>query len=308
MIVNQKILIKITHKSYKFYNLKGYEMNVGDEIEVLVSDLPIGSHLKIDIKCDLCGLERSYIYQGYMRYTKNNTIPYYCNRCNSVRVKESFEKRFGEGITNSMHVNEYREKQKENLNKSLSDHVSEKRKSTNNIKYGTDTPCQNLTIKSKLISSINSKSDYEKSKSNKKREITCLRKYGVHNVNLDDSILEKSKNTRIETGRQIPDEELTDFRKYRKKVSSFTNKNKKTLLKIWDGFDFYDGDYIRENFSLHKYDKSYPTIDHKYSVLNGFLNGVDPEVIANIENLCLTKRSNNSKKSSNNFLYLLDNI
>lgn len=308
MIINQKILVKITHKSYKFYKLKGYKMNVGDEIEIDVSDLPIGSHIKIDIKCDLCGLERNYIYQGYMKYTKNNTIPYYCNKCNSVRVKESFEKRFGNGITNSMHVVEYRDRQKENLNKSLSRNVSEKRKNTNNLKYGTDTPCQNLFIKSKLISSINSKSDEEKIETNKKREITCLEKYGVCNVNLSDSILEKSKKTRIETNRQIPDEELTEFRKYRKKVSSLTHKNKKILLEIWDGFDFYDGEYIRENFSLNKYDKSYPTIDHKYSVLNGFLNGIEPEVIAKIDNLCLTKRTNNSKKSSNNFLYLNDNI
>lgn len=121
---------------------------------------------------------------------------------------------------------------------------------------------------------------------------------------MNHKILNKSKKTRIDTGNQIPDEFLTDFRKYRKQVTSMTNKNKKILLESWNGLDYYDGEYIRDNFSLNKYDKKYPTIDHKYSVLNGFLNNITPNDISKLENLCFTKRTNNSKKSSNNFLSL----
>lgn len=304
MIVNDKVLLKITHKSHKYYKSKGYDVNVGDEVEISISDLPLGSHIKIDIRCDSCGFERKYIYQGYIKYTKNNTIPYYCNKCNSIRIKESFEKRFGEGITNSMHVEEYRNRQRENLNKSLTNEVIENRIKTNNLRYGVNSPCQNEDIKVKLIKSWSLKSTDEIEKINSKREKTCLSIYGFHNINLNQKILNKSKKTRIDNGNQIPDEFLTDFRKYRKQVTSMTNKNKKILLESWNGLDYYDDEYIRDNFSLNKYDKKYPTIDHKYSVLNGFLNNITPNDISKLENLCFTKRTNNSKKSSNNFLSL----
>ena len=59
---------------------------------------------------------------------------------------------------------------------------------------------------------------------------------------------------------------------------------------------------LTEEFT--KYDKSYPTIDHKISVFNGFINNISPEEISQLENLCITKRTNNSKKNSNNILIL----
>ena len=43
-------------------------------------------------------------------------------------------------------------------------------------------------------------------------------------------------------------------------------------------------------------DKQYPTIDHKTSILYGFLNKILPSEIGNIDNLCITKRSINSSK------------
>jgi hypothetical protein len=45
-------------------------------------------------------------------------------------------------------------------------------------------------------------------------------------------------------------------------------------------------------------------IYHKISVFYGFNNGIPAEEISKIGNLCITKRTNNSKKSSNNFLFI----
>lgn len=304
MLVNDKVIININYKNLKYYKERGYILEIGQELEVLIKDLPTGSHIKVDIKCDKCNTEKNYIYQGYNKYTKNQTIPYYCNKCNVDRIKESFENRFGKGITNSMHVPEYKKKQKENVKLSITDDVLSKRVSTNMNRYGTNVPCKNPLISLKIKNSFNSKSYLEKENINIKRELTNLEKYGVSNVNQNQTILNKSKNTRINNGNQIPDENLSEFKLYRKKVTSFTNKNKKELFKNWDGLDFYDNEYIKDNLKLDRYDVSYPTIDHKISVLNGFLNNITPEKTSELDNLCITKRTYNSRKSSNNILIL----
>jgi hypothetical protein len=52
----------------------------------------------------------------------------------------------------------------------------------------------------------------------------------------------------------------------------------------------------------------YPTIDHKTSIYFGFINKIDPILIGSIDNLCITKRSFNSKKRDlceNEFLKIL---
>lgn len=88
---------------------------------------------------------------------------------------------------------------------------------------------------------------------------------------------------------------------YRRRVKLLTNKVKMELLEEWNGYDYYDNEYIKENLNLHYNDRLYTTIDHKISVLNGFNNGLSPEFISNINNLCITKKYINSKKSNLNY-------
>jgi len=168
-------------------------------------------------------------------------------------------------------------------------------------RYGTETPLQNEIIYNKLIE-------------------TNLNKYGYVNVFQNDFIKEKIKGTNIEKyGTEfykqsleykqifidnyikkyglLPSDRNLQFKYYRSKVTNFTNKNKDNLLKNWNGYDFYDNEYIKDNFNLHSMDKNYPTIDHKISVFFGFNNNILPENISEIENLCITKKSLNSIKN-----------
>ena len=48
--------------------------------------------------------------------------------------------------------------------------------------------------------------------------------------------------------------------------------------------------------SLWYNDSKYPSLDHKVSILYGFENGIPPEEISDLKNLCITKRSLNSSK------------
>jgi len=45
-------------------------------------------------------------------------------------------------------------------------------------------------------------------------------------------------------------------------------------------------------------DRMYRTIDHKISIYYGYMNKIDADIISSIENLCITKRFINSKKSA----------
>jgi hypothetical protein len=91
-------------------------------------------------------------------------------------------------------------------------------------------------------------------------------------------------------------DEYENYKEYRLVVRRLTNQNKKDLFKNWDGKDYYDNEYIKENLNLDPYHKNYPTIDHKIPIIKGFLENIDPNNISSLDNLCITKRTINSSK------------
>ena len=152
-----------------------------------------------------------------------------------------------------------------------------------------------------------------------KYEKTCMDKYGVDNVMFVEDIKNKIKATKKE---RYGDEnynnsikiintnikkyeldnsneyEITEWEVYKRICRRFFRKVKKKVFESWDGYDFYDGEYIKNNLKLDFHDKNYPTIDHIVSILEGFKNGITPEEINSTKNLVVTKRILNAKKSS----------
>ena len=81
------------------------------------------------------------------------------------------------------------------------------------------------------------------------------------------------------------------------------------LYENWDGYDYYDGEYIKGNFSHSPLSSLYPTIDHKISTYFGFINNIEPEEISSLENLCITKKKINSQKRElTDYQFPLSNI
>ena len=91
--------------------------------------------------------------------------------------------------------------------------------------------------------------------------------------------------------------EQIEFLSYRKLVRRYTKRNKNKLYENWDGYDFYDNEYIKEYLNISHIDNKYPTIDHRVSIYYGFLNNISPQEISDLNNLCITKRGLNSKKN-----------
>lgn len=156
-------------------------------------------------------------------------------------------------------------------------------------KYGVDSYTKTEEFKELL--------NKEKDNIVYKIKSTCLEKYGVDNVSKVDEIRSKIKKTKIINGVDIPDDILSEWNLYKKNVRRITNTNKRKLYENWDGFDYYDNEYILGYLSHSHTHRYYPTIDHKISVYYGFKNSIDPEIIGSIDNLCITKRFINSTKS-----------
>lgn len=136
---------------------------------------------------------------------------------------------------------------------------------------------------------------------------SCKEKYGCDYFFQSKEFLEnkkvkdKVKETRIKNGHMISDIDMEPFLLYKRNCRRITNNQKKLLYENWDGYDYYDMEYIKDNLYLHNTNKGYPTIDHKMSIFYGFINNIKEEVIGNIENLCITKRSINCSKGNKNY-------
>jgi predicted RNA-binding Zn-ribbon protein involved in translation (DUF1610 family) len=98
----------------------------------------------------------------------------------------------------------------------------------------------------------------------------------------------------------IPLDRINEYKFYRLLVRKLTKRNKKELLKNWDGIDYYDGKYIKDNFLLHHLNNNYPTIDHKQSIHTCFKNKISAEDCSMLNNLCFTKRIINCIKNNKN--------
>lgn len=159
----------------------------------------------------------------------------------------------------------------------------QKSKITNNEKFGCDTPLQNSDILGKYF------------KTNNER-------YGGNSSSCSEKILNKQRLTRVKNGIETPSGKLvSEFKKYSNRVHNLTKKHKNELFENWDGYDFYDGEYIKDNFNFRFDNRLYPTIEHKLSIYYGFVNKIDEKEMAKLDNLAITKRCINSAKRNKDF-------
>ena len=261
MIISEEIQVKIHSKNIIFYKNSGFSnISIGDFIKIDTSQLPIGSHFLVKVECDICKKEKRLKYFKYISNIKRGGYYTCSQRCGN-----------------------------------------DKRKTSNNLLYGVDSPLQNKEIFDK-VSNTNIKkygvvntfqSEFFKNKIYKSNFL----KYGCKSPSQNKDVILKMLKTKKKNGYIENIESNSNFISYKKIVRKLTNKNIKTLYENWNGFDYYDGDYIKDNFSLDSNDPSYTTIDHKISVLFGFINNIDPNCIADINNLCVTKRKINSVKN-----------
>jgi hypothetical protein len=163
---------------------------------------------------------------------------------------------------------------------------------TNGGFYSCSNKCSMIKYKNKMLETYGVENIFQLENIKEKSKNTKTKKYCDKNYNNIDKAIETKKN------KKNLEDSLTnnDWIMYKKLSRRIFRKVKKEIFNKWDGFDFYDNEYIKDNLKLKFYDKNYPTIDHKISVYEGFLNNIPVEIINSVENLVVTKRYINSIK------------
>ena len=290
MIIDKIIKIKISLKNIEHYSFFFNDLKLKDIIDVDPNiHLQRGSNIKVNVQCDLCSVQRYIKYQAY--YNNINSCSEYkiytCDKCSHIKIKEYNKKKYGVEYY-SQHPDRNERVKQTSIEKYGVEHYSKteeyikRREITNIEKFGYINPFMDREmIKNSL-----------------------LVKYNVVNPsqvkNFSDSAKISTRITREKNGSWILLSEKTDWELYKNKVRSLTRKNVNLLE--WDGKDYYDSEYIKENFSLHHLDNNYPTIDHKISIFDGFMNNIPIDAIASIDNLCWTKRIINITKNKKSHL------
>ena len=268
MIKKEKIKIPISYRNVTHYLKLGYNAIISTELEINVRDLPIVSHVKIDVCCEVCEKVNNIMYCKYVDNKKRHGF-YSCKSCSRHKAVLTSRKIYG--VDNYMMLDEAK-----NM-------VSE-----NNIKkYGVKTTLLEKNTKDKI-----SKTMIEKYGTDKFYEVRTPNKNEKFKFkdfdSVDTDIVDPSNNYK-----KIYDK---SYLLYRNEVRRLTKRFEDTLYENWNGLDYYDKEYLKDNFELYHNDPKYPTIDHKKSVYYGFKNNIPASEIADITNLCITKRSINSSK------------
>lgn len=208
------------------------------------------------------------------------------------------------GSNNAMYLDDFKSKLKNtNLEKYgcentfQSDEIKKKIKLTNLEKLGVEYPSQSKEVRLKILKTL--MYNYGVDSPLKSEEIynemlaSNIEKYGfshpMHIQEFKDKMLVSRGDKRTYN--------IDNFKEYKDLVNKLTYTSKKNLFENWDGYDYYDNEYIKDYFNENSNSPLYPTVDHKDSILYCFINGIEAEKSASIDNLCVTKRRINSTKN-----------
>lgn len=157
MIIDEYVVITVNKKNIEYYKSKGY--NITDKkLRINTKDLIPGSHLKINVKCDICFKEKEIIWREYYKSYINGDLYCCSSKCSQVKNKKTCLERYGVD------------------NPTKSKEILLKREESNLIKYGVKYP--------------NTLDSFKKSVKK-----TCLEKYGVDNPTKNKEIYQKVKKT-----------------------------------------------------------------------------------------------------------------
>ena len=280
MILSKEVEIILNPANMKHFHSLGYDnLKRGNKLIVPIEHLNMGSHFIIRVECDICGKEKKLSYNKYIENIKKYNIYSCSNKCAMIKNKKTCLEKYG--FVHSL----------QNTN------VKNNRIKTNIEKYEVEYCFQDDKIKEKSKKTKLKKYGDENYNNKNKCYKTCLEKYGVENYF-------SSNEYKIKMG-IILDKDIKDkWTLYKRKSWRLFKKMKIKVFENWNGYDYYDNEYIKDNMYLHYNDKRYPSVDHKISVYYGFINDIPVEEINKLENLVVTKIINNCIKGKMCKLYI----
>jgi len=318
MIIDKEVIITPNNHSIKHYIDKGYDAKCKRELLVKIEDLTISSNVRVNCECDNCGDVTNIKYHDYSICLSKHNF-YVCQKCKFEKIKITNKEKYGDENFSNFDKRYVTMIERYGVSIPLKNETIKKKKEKTCLeRYGFKNASENYEIKNKIKNShlVIYQNNEIKCEIIDKRRITCIERYGVdsyskteeykikneefclekygykHNGSVPELILKRRK-THLKNN---SDYNRTDFYLYKRKVNNYTRVFLEELFYNWNGVDYYDNEYIKNNLSFESGCSLYPSVDHKISKYFGFKNNIDPKIIGNIDNLCITKRSINSKK------------
>lgn len=147
MILNEYIELKISRKNIDHFKQWYKDIKLKDIIQVEPEKLQKSSNIKLDVSCDICGIQRNIKYQAYNKNINScKEYPIYtCDKCSHVKIKEYNKKKWG--VEYYSQTKEYNDKFRKTMKErwgveyaQQSDIIREKTKETNLEKFGVENP------------------------------------------------------------------------------------------------------------------------------------------------------------------------
>ena len=221
MLIDKTIKIKVSMKNIEHFKKLNIECNLKETIEIDSKNLNKGSHILVDVKCDICNTEKQLSFQKYIKNIKNGGIYCCSSKCAQLKVKNTSLEKFGSEYY--MQTDEYKKRHRKiSLEKYGVEHhtqnedVKNKSKETSMRIYGFNNPSKSQIVIDKIKNTFMnkygveniSKLDYIKkdisNKVNKKmdqikisRKKTLKEKYNIENISQLESVKEKVRETNL---------------------------------------------------------------------------------------------------------------
>jgi len=214
--------------------------------------------------------------------------------CDAIKEKRSNNNIEKYGVANTFELDSTKEKSKKTIRErygvdaySQSEEFKTKIEETNLKRFGYKSPIENPEVLARRRQTMTARwggpSTFESPVLRSRAEETCIEKFGVHNIFLSPTFISSSMDKKLlksheKTWQQYIDD-LPEFHDYRRKVDRITRLQPIENLENYDKW----GDYH---------------LDHKFSVAEGFRQGVSPEVIGDITNLEFIPAVDNMRKQA----------
>lgn len=102
MIIDNKVDIKISRRTISYYRNLGYKCNINDTISIDIEELPKGSSIRINVRCDICGYHKNIEYCDYNKNINNCKLYSCSSKCSNFKVKKTKKLLYGDENFNNM--------------------------------------------------------------------------------------------------------------------------------------------------------------------------------------------------------------
>lgn len=244
MIKNKYVEVKISKKNIDYFLQYYKDIKLKDIIQVEPDKLQKSSNIKLDVSCDICGVDRNIKYQAYNKNINScEEYPIYtCDKCSHVKIKEYNKKKWG--VEYYSQTKEYSEKFKSTMVERFgveyalqSPELKEKAKKTNLEKFGYENPFMDSERIKKIFNEkygVDHPSQIKEFYNRAENKI--FEKFGYKSALSSPVIREKINNTMLERyGEIVP---LKSDKIRNNKISN----NENYIKYVGDGVSFFKCD------------------------------------------------------------------